>query len=417
MSTPHDVLVAGAGIGGLVLALQLHEAGIPCRVLEAAPTLASLGVGINILPHASRELHRLGLAAQLDRLAVQTREAVFYNRFGQLVYVEALGTAAGYEWPQYSVHRGDLQLLLAETARERLGAEALQLGCKVVGVEQDDRTITAVVEDTAVDGGRTRVGADVLIGCDGVHSAVRAGFYPDEGGLRYSGYTMWRGTTVVPPFLSGASMVRAGWLSTGKMVIYPIRDDVDGAGNQLVNWVAELETPQRGDRDWNRDGSLDDVIGPFADWSFDWLDVPALMRGAERVLEYPMVDQEPLPRWSFGRASLLGDAAHPMVPRGSNGAGQAILDTRALTDRLLEHSDPVVGLRAYDAQRREATAAVVRLNRTNPPDAILREVFERTGDQPFDRIEDVMTLAEFDTLLGRYRTVAGYSQEALRTVT
>jgi 2-polyprenyl-6-methoxyphenol hydroxylase-like FAD-dependent oxidoreductase len=209
-------------------------------------------------------------------------------------------------------------------------------------------------------------------------------------------------------------MVRAGWLATGKMVIYPIRNDIDGTGLQLINWVAELETPQRSQRDWTRAGSIDDIIAPFADWHFDWLDVPALLRGADRVLEYPMVDQEPLDRWSFGRVTLLGDAAHPMVPRGSNGAGQAILDTRVLADRLRQCDDPVLALDAYDAQRRETTAEVVRLNRTDPPDAILREVYERTGDQPFDRIEDVISIDDLEAVLNRYRRVAGYSHDALR---
>ncbi len=413
MANTHHVLIAGAGIGGLTLALQLHEVGIACHLIEVAPSLAPLGVGINILPHASRELHRVGLGPALDAMAVRTREAVFYNRFGQLIYSEPVGVAAGYEWPQYSVHRGDLQLRLAGEVHERLGPDAVELGCALVGVAQDDDGVTATVEDVH---GRRDITANVLVGCDGVHSAVRAHLYPDEGGLRYSGATMWRGVTVAPPFLTGASMVRAGWLTTGKMVIYPIRDDIDDGGNQLVNWVAELDTPQRSERDWTRGGSVEDIIGPFTDWHFDWLDVPALIRSADQVLEYPMVDQEPLPRWSFGRVTLLGDAAHPMVPRGSNGAGQAILDTRALTDRLAEFTDPVAALTAYDGQRREATGRVVRLNRTNPPDAILREVYERTGDTPFDRIEDVLSTAEMETLLGRYRSVAGYSHDALRTV-
>lgn len=411
MTTPHDVLIVGAGIGGLTLALQLHEAGIPCRLVEAAPSLEPLGVGINILPHAARELHALGVASELSRVAVQTRESVFYNRFGQLIYSEPLGADAGYAWPQYSVHRGNLQKVLVEAVRDRLGSDAIALGERLVTFTQDERGVTATVENSA---GRRDIRARVLVGCDGVHSAVRARLHPDEGELQYSGYTMWRGATEWPRFLTGASMVRAGWLTTGKMVIYPIRDDIDGTGRQLVNWVAELETPQRGGRDWTRDGSLDDVIEPFADWRFDWLDVPELMRGAERVLEYPMVDQEPLERWSFGRVTLLGDAAHPMVPRGSNGAGQAILDTRALTDRLRECTDPVLALSAYDTERREATGAVVRMNRTNPPDAILREVYERTGDQPFDRIEDVISATDLQAVLNRYRDVAGYSKEALR---
>ena len=414
MSHPHDVLVVGAGIGGLTLALQLHEAGIACRLIEAVPRLEPLGVGINVLPHASRELHRLGLGPALARVAVQTREAVFYNRFGQLIYTEPIGEAAGYDVPQYSIHRGDLQTLLVEAVRDRLGVDAIALAHRLIAFDQDERGVTATVENRS---GRHRIRAGVLIGCDGVHSTVRAQLHPDEDGVRYSGYTMWRGVTEWPRFLSGASMVRAGWLTTGKMVIYPIRDNIDGAGTQLVNWVAELDVPQRGDRDWTLNGSVQDVIGPFENWHFDWLDVPALMRGAEQVLEYPMVDQEPLDRWSFGRVTLLGDAAHPMVPRGSNGAGQAIVDTRALTDRLRAIGDPVSALAAYEAQRREATAQVVRINRTNPPDAILREVYERTGDQPFNRIEDVISVAELEAVLGHYRTVAGYSKEALRSTT
>ncbi len=400
------VLIVGAGIGGLTLALQLHRAGVPCRVIEAAPQLEPLGVGINILPHAARELHRLGLAGELDRVAVRTAESRFYNRFGQLVYAEPLGVSAGYPWPQYSIHRGDLQTVLLAAVRERLGADAVDLGVRLTAVDQDDAGVTAVVEAA---GGEERIRSTALVGCDGVHSVVRAALHPANPGLQYAGCTMWRGAVVWPPFLGGATFVRAGWLSTGKMVIYPIRDDVDGAGSQLVNWVAELETPQRAGRDWTRRGSVEDVIEPFADWHFDWLDVPAMIRATETVLEYPMVDQEPLPRWSFGRITILGDAAHPMVPRGSNGAGQAILDARSLAEWLRSTDDVAQALVAYDDERREATAEVVRMNRLNPPDAILREVYERTGDRPFDAVEDVITTEEIEQLLGRYRDVAGYS--------
>lgn len=126
------MLIAGAGIGGLTLALQLHEAGIGCRILEAAPQLAALGVGINILPHASRELHRLGLGPALDLVAVRTTEARFYNRFGQFIYAEPLGSAAGYPWPQYSVHRGDLQAVLLDAVRERPGPDVLGLDSRVI---------------------------------------------------------------------------------------------------------------------------------------------------------------------------------------------------------------------------------------------------------------------------------------------
>src|SRR5437763_13431586 len=223
---------------------------------------------------------------------------------------------------------------------------------------------------------------------------------------------MWRGVTRWKPILSGASMVRAGWLSHGKMVIYPIRP-ADADGLQLINWVAEIETPTYRKRDWNRPGAIADFSGAFADWHFDWLDVPAFIRAADSVLEFPMVDQDPLPRWSFGRVTLLGDAAHPMVPRGSNGAGQAILDARALVDALLRHADPADALRAYETKRLEATANVVRMSRKNPPDAILREVFVRSGDRPFERIEDVIGLDELKAISDGYKRVAGYDRESL----
>jgi 5-methylphenazine-1-carboxylate 1-monooxygenase len=247
----------------------------------------------------------------------------------------------------------------------------------------------------------------VVIGCDGINSALRKQLYPAEGAPLYSGVNMWRGVTVWPSILTGASMIRAGWLATGKMVIYPIRDRVDGQGHQLVNWVAELETPRYRQRDWNRPGAIGDFIGAFEDWHFDWLDVPALIRRAATILEFPMVDQEPLPWWTRGRVTLLGDAAHPMYPRGSNGAGQAILDARALADALAAHADPARALAGYETTRLPATAAIVRMNRSNPPDAILREVYERTGDRPFRRIDDVISRDELAAISERYRRVAG----------
>ncbi|MBV8603015.1 MAG: flavin-dependent oxidoreductase [Candidatus Eremiobacteraeota bacterium] len=393
------ILIAGGGIGGLTLALELHRLGVACTVFEQAEVYEPVGVGINILPHAARILCELGLEEALAARAVATSESAFFNRFGQTIYREPLGRAAGYAWPQFSIHRADLQEVLVAAFIARAGAERLQMGRRCVGVESDSREVTARFENGTERG-------SALIGCDGIHSVVRKQFYPDEGEPRYSGINMWRGVTVHEPILSGGTMIRAGWLATGKMVIYPIRRDVDARGRQLVNWVAEIETPKHLARDWNRRGRVDDFIGAFADWHFDWLDVPAMIRTAELVLEFPMVDQDPLPRWTFGRVTLLGDAAHPMVPRGSNGAGQAILDARGLAEFLARFADDVPSaLQAYEDLRREATARVVLTNRSNPPDAILREVFLRTGDRPFERIEAVIPQEELVALSDGYKRI------------
>src|SRR5665213_2454656 len=350
-----DIIIVGAGIGGLTLGLTLDAAGIPCRIFESAAEIRPIGVGINLLPHATKELAALGLEADLAKIAIATADATFFNRFGQLIYREPLGRAAGYEHPQFSIHRGDLQRVLLEAFRARAGADRLHTNHHCIGVDQDESGVSVHFSDGPGGVNRSTVHGRAAIACDGINSAVRKQFFPDEGEPRYSGINMWRGVTRWKPMLSGASMVRAGWMSHGKMVIYPIRAAGDD-GLQLINWVAEIETPVYRKRDWNRPGSIDDFIGAFADWHFDWLDVPAFIRAADHVLEFPMVDQDPLPRWSFGRITLLGDAAHPMVPRGSNGAGQAILDARVLADELAANADPAVALERYDRIRVPLTA-------------------------------------------------------------
>ena len=408
-----EVIIVGAGVGGLTLGLALHAAGVPCRIFELAAEIRPVGVGINLLPHATRELAALGLQPALAKAAIETSDATFFNRFGQLIYQEPLGRAAGYQQPQFSIHRGDLQMILLEAFCARAGRNRLHTSHHCIGVEQDETGVAATFSDGSDGAGRSTARGRVAIACEGINSAVRKQFFPDEGEPRYSGVNMWRGVTRWKPMLSGASMVRAGWLSHGKMVIYPIRH-AGADGLQLINWVAEIETPVYRKRDWNRPGSIDDFLPAFADWKFDWLDVPAFIRAADSVLEFPMVDQDPLPRWSFGRVTLLGDAAHPMVPRGSNGAGQAILDARALTSALTGNADPVAALASYEQQRLEATTRIVLTNRTNPPDAILREVFQRTKDRPFAAIDDVISRDELVALSEGYKRIAGYSKDALR---
>lgn len=410
----HDVAIIGGGIGGLTLALTLHRAGIPCRVYEASPEIKPIGVGINLLPPAMKQLAELGLEFELARVGILTADACFFNRFGQLIYREPLGRAAGYDWPQISIHRGDLQMVLLDAVRQRIGDKRIHLGWQCTGVGQDAGSATAHFVRLGSGEALPDQRAAVAIACDGIHSTIRRQLYPDEGPPLYSGVNMWRGVTRWRPFLSKASMTRVGWLATGKMVIYPIRNNIDAEGRQLVNWVVEIETPQHTLRDWNRAGRMEDFMPALKDWRFDWLDVPEFIRSADMILEFPMVDQEPLPRWSFGRITLLGDAAHPMVPRGSNGAGQAIIDARTLADCLAATEDAAAALKAYEGQRLEATANIVRMNRKNPPDAILREVYLRTGDKPFANIDDVISKDELRALSDGYKRATGGDKAALQ---
>jgi 2-polyprenyl-6-methoxyphenol hydroxylase-like FAD-dependent oxidoreductase len=391
-----DVLIIGGGIGGLTLALSLHQCGISSRVFEASPEIKPLGAGINLLPHAMREMSELGLQALLEGAGVETRELCFYNRFGQFIFKEPRGYFAGYKWPQLSIHRGDLQRILLDAANECVGASRIHTGFKCLQVEQDEQGVTAYFEDAKTGEAIPPVRGIAAIGCDGIHSRIRKQLFPLEGPAIYSGVNMWRGISRCKPFLTGASMALAGWLRTGKMVIYPIRKDLDSEGRQLINWVAEIETPIHSQRDWNRKGLLEDFIGAFADWAFEWHDYVGMLQACDAILEYPMADQDPLPQWSFGRVTLLGDAAHPMYPRGSNGAGQAILDARFLAACLRSLPNPGEALKAYEAERLAAANKVVLMNRTNPPDAILREVDERTGGRRFGSIAEVITQEELE---------------------
>jgi len=356
-------------------------------------------VGVNLLPHSTRILAGLGLEPALARAGVETAESRFYNRYGQLIFKEPLGRGAGLAWPQFSIHRADLQQALLERAGK------VELGRQCTGFEQDAEGVTLrFAEGSSVRGA-------AAIGCDGIHSVLRRQLFPQDGPPRYSGVNMWRGVTRWPRYLGGATMVRAGWLATGKMVIYPIRTHADGT--QLINWVFEIETPRYQQWDWNRKARIEDFCSRVADWRFDWLDIPAMLRAAEMVLEYPMVDKDPLLRWTHGRVTLLGDAAHPMYPRGSNGAGQAIVDAHTLAEELAG-KEPAAALAAYEAKRLASTSNVVLENRRNPPDAILREVYERTGDKPFGRVDEVISLAELREISDRYKRVAGYDRDTLQ---
>jgi 5-methylphenazine-1-carboxylate 1-monooxygenase len=414
MANDREVIIIGAGIGGLSLALALHQAGVPLRIYEAAPELKALGVGLNLLPHAIKALTGLGLQQKLSAKGIETGEYCFYTRHGQLIYREPRGRAAGYDWPQISIHRGDLHAVLLDAVKERLGPNAVVLGHKCVGLQQDAAGATVhFVDPNGVALPPTR-GA-VAIACDGVHSAARRQFHPAEAVPRYEGTTQYRGTTRWKPFLTGASMAYLGTYETGKLIIYPIRNDIDAAGRQLINWVIEVSRPNdRLLRDWNRKSRVEEFIGSFAHCRYDWLDIPAVLRANDAVYEYPMVDQDPLPFWTAGRITLLGDAAHPMMPRGSNGAAQAIIDATTLAALLAGGTDWPAALAEYEAMRLQATANVVLANRGIAPDAIIRVVEERTGGKPFERIEDVISREELVQWQERYRKVAGFAADDLK---
>ncbi len=413
MKTDTEVAIVGAGIGGLVLALSLHQAGIACRVYEGVSEIKPLGAGINLLPHAVRELDELGLLPGLDAVGIRTQSASYYNRYGQFIFKEPAGIAAGYDWPQFSIHRGDVQVLLLDEVRKRLGPDAVVTGhrCTSVATEGD----TVVVHLAAPDGkALDPVRAAICVGCDGIHSTIRKQFYPDEGGPVYSGITTWRGVTPFKPFLNGADTVRIGWMPVGKLMVYPIRKNIDADGNQLMNFVASLALPTPPVWDWNCEADLEDFFKPFENWHFDWLDCAALLRKTNPILVFPMVDRDPVATWTFGRTTLLGDAAHPMYSRGSNGAGQAILDARYIAGAFKRHGLGDAALADYDRVRVKITGDVVLANRANPPDTILKEVYERTHDKPFRQIADVISEDELYKISDAYKTVAGFRKDQVR---
>ena len=403
------IAIVGAGIGGLSLALSLHRHGLACEVYETVPEVREIGVGITLLPHAMRELAELGVQSQIESAGIENLESVFFNRFGQYIYRESRGRHAGYAMPEIGIHRGKLHRVLYEAALERLGDEHVHLDHRCVGVEQDELRATVLFRDSK-DAPLPAVHADLVVACDGVNSAVRRQFYPDEK-LAFGGINTWRGVTVHSPILSGKSYLRIGSIETGKMVIYPIADNVDGKGSQLVNWVAEIRREGAPMNDWNRPGRPQDFADIFKDWRFDWLDVPALIEGAESIFEYPMVDKDPVPRWTFGRVTLLGDAAHPMYPRGSNGSAQAIIDARTLAHTLATETDGLAALSAYESLRLGVTSRIVETNRTTPPDFINIRVDELSGDKPFRHIDDLISQEELRQMSDDYKRIAGFALE------
>jgi 5-methylphenazine-1-carboxylate 1-monooxygenase len=403
-----EITIVGGGICGLALAMNLQGRGIACRVYERAPEIRELGVGITLLPHAMREFTALGVGGQLLAAGIENIESCFFNRFGQLIYKEPRGKLAGYQYPEVGIHRGKLHRILFEAARDRIGADHVLTDRECVGLEQDEQGATVRFKETSSGRVLDPVRAHAVIACDGINSVIRKQFYPDDA-VAFAGINTWRGVTRRKPILTGKSYMRVGSILTGKLVIYPIVDDIDGEGNQLVNWMAEIKQESVGKNDWNKPGDLADFFAIYKDWRFDWLDVAEMIESADQILEYPMVDKDPVERWTFGRVTLAGDAAHPMYPRGSNGAAQAAIDARTLADLLAKHDDPRDALKAYEAARLAPTTKVVRTNRDHPPDFINIRVEELVGDRPFDNLDDYITQDELRALSENYKKIAGFS--------
>lgn len=409
------VIIAGGGIGGLTLALTLEQIGIQCVVYESVAELKPLGVGINIQPNAVRELYDLGLdTTQLDKIGLQTKEWALVGLNGKEVYCEPRGTDAGYHWPQYSVHRGKLQMLLYHTVLERLGEESIQTGHKVTGYQNTDQGVT--VHITNKEGELLEVQGALLIAADGLHSAVRAQMHPSQPPIHWGGAVMWRGTTQAKPIRTGASFIGLG-THHHRIVFYPITPADPVTGLATINWIAEVTMDNSQgwtSGDWNKKVDLNDFIHHFEDWDYDWVDIQGLLRGATEVFEYPMIDRDPIPTWIDNNVALMGDAAHIMYPTGSNGASQAIVDARILGAALLEHGVNSSALSAFNKQLCEPISNVVLRNRGAGPFVILNELDKRCGGV-FEDIEDVFPEADRQELMANYKAAAGYAIDALNT--
>src|ERR1700759_3451496 len=402
-------IIVGGGIGGLTTALMLRARGIDCELFEQADSIRELGVGINTLPHAIRELAGIGLLDRLDEVAVRTHELFYLTRHGQQVWHEKRGLDAGHDVPQFSIHRGRLQGVIQQAVIERLGAEAIHTGCRLGSFTQDEGGVTAYFFDRTGAHSHT-ARADILIGADGIHSKVRQTLFPEEGPPCWNGLMLWRGAIDWPVFLTGRSMIIAGGLNA-KAVVYPIAEGSSPA-SRLTNWAVLVKigdggAPPRGD-DWSRPGRGEGLMPHVARFSVPYVDVPGLIAATPEFYEFPTCDRDPLPYWSSGRVTLLGDAAHPMYPVGSNGASQAILDARALADALARSEHPRQALVAYEQKRLPMTADIVRSNRRGGPEGVIDAV-EQLAPDGFDNIEKVLSYSQREAIVRGYASKAGFA--------
>jgi 2-polyprenyl-6-methoxyphenol hydroxylase-like FAD-dependent oxidoreductase len=403
-------IIVGGGIGGLTTALMLRSRGISCELYEQSETIRELGVGINTLPHAIRELAGLGLLDKLDDVAIRTFELFYLTRHGQQVWHEKRGLDAGHDVPQFSVHRGRLQGVIHQAVIDRLGADAIRTGCRLGSFTQDEGGVSAHFFDRAGSHVHTARG-DILIGADGIHSKVREMLFPDEGGPCWNGLMLWRGATDWPAFLTGRSMIIAGGLNA-KAVIYPIAPGSSPA-SRLTNWavlvrIGDGSSPPPRREGWSNLGRRDEMMPYVTGFTIPQVDFAGLIKATPEFWEYPCCDRDPLPYWSSGRVTLLGDAAHPMYPVGSNGASQAILDARCLADALARAEHPRQALAGYERQRLPMTADIVASNRRGGPEGVIDAV-EQLAPQGFTDVDTILNYEAREAIVRGYAAKAGFA--------
>jgi 2-polyprenyl-6-methoxyphenol hydroxylase-like FAD-dependent oxidoreductase len=400
-----DIAIVGGGIVGLTAALSLAAGGFRPTVYEAVTGLRPLGAGINLLPHAVRELAELGLLDDLRQIGVEIEGLDYHMADGRAVWSEKRGLPAGYRWPQIAIHRGLLQLFLRDAVVRRLGPEAIRTGFALERFDEGNDGVRLHFRNGIT------IGASVAIGADGIHSTVRRQLYPDEGRPRWNGVSLFRATTRLPAGGFSPRMLWAGHADQ-KFIAYPIARE----GNEiLLNWVCDLRTGEPGAEpfeDWNRIADRAALLPRYAGWCWDGADIPAILAKSSEVYEFPMVDRDPLPRWSFGRVTLAGDGAHPMYPIGSNGATQGIIDARVLTYHLARTSDPEAALAGYDEARREPTSRIVLGNRAQGPDKVLELARQRAAEPAID-LALVLPMAEREEIAAGYKRLAGFDPELL----
>jgi 2-polyprenyl-6-methoxyphenol hydroxylase-like FAD-dependent oxidoreductase len=411
-----DIAIVGGGLGGLTAALRLHQAGFRPRVYESVRELKELGVGIVVQPYGIKEIAELGLLGELRKVSVESRESFYFNQYGQQIYFEHCGRFKGYPHEQRFVHRGIMQMLLYDAVVQRLGKDAIVLGARCTGFTEDQKGVTVRFRsNNALNTVPEEVRADILIGADGIKSAIRDQLYPQDTKPHYSGISMWRGVSLMPRYNNGGTILHIGAPSYGSLIVYPILDNAYGTDLTLTNWVVEQNGRPESIEDWYQKADVAEIAHMFDICKIDFIDVGEMIRAAKDVWVYPLIDHDPLPRWSYGRVTLMGDAAHALYPRGGHGACQAFVDAGALARNLASVVDPIQGLKNYEEERRDRVNRLLIANRGDGPEVIRRIVEERTGSKPFDDIEKVLPFAEADAIIGEYHRLAGMKSPTAKT--